>query len=94
MENNQLDVLQGGHQVWKYFDSAKPITSGSWKIVYFQEDSVVTEWTDTNDTDQIALGNIAGETLKAGDILWAQNSLGTKTLEVSSGSGFVFGTIE
>lgn len=93
-ENNQLDILQGGHNSWKYFDSGKAISAGNWKIIYFQEDSVVTTWTDTSDVDQIALGNIAGETIKAGGVLFAQNSKGTKSLAVSSGSGFVFGTME
>jgi len=94
MEKNQMAILQGGHQAWKYFDSGKAISAGNWKMVFFQEDAVVTAWTDTADVDQIALGNIAGETIKAGTILFAQNSKGTKTLSVSSGSGFVFGTMD
>jgi hypothetical protein len=93
-ENNQLDILQGGHNSWKYFDSGKAISAGNWKIAYFQEDAVITTFTDTADVNQITLGDISGETIKAGVVLFAQNSKGIKALSVSSGSGFVFGTME
>lgn len=94
MENNQLDVLQGGHNDGKFFNSSKAISSGNWKIIYFQEDSVINTWTDSQDANQKTAWNIGTETIKAGTVLWALNSLGTKTLSVTSGSGFVFGTID
>ena len=52
MENNQLDVLQGGHNDGKFFNSAKAISAGNWKVIYFQEDSVINTWTDTKDANQ------------------------------------------
>lgn len=94
MENNQLDVLQGGHNDGRFFNSAKPISAGNWKVIYFQEDSVISAWTDTRDGNQRTAWNIGSETIKAGTLLFAQNSLGTKTLSVTSGSGFVFGIMD
>jgi len=94
MENNQLDILQGGHVVGKFFKSGKAITAGDYKIAVLQEDAVVTSFTDEDDIDQIALWNISGETLKAGTILFAHNSKGIKSLTVSSGSGFALGNMD
>jgi hypothetical protein len=94
MENNQLDILQGGHVVGKFFKSGKAITAGDYKIAVLQEDAVVTAFTDEDNVDQIPLWDIAGETLKAGTILFAHNSKGIKTLTVTSGSGFVLGNMK
>jgi len=91
MENNQLDILQGGHVTGKFFKSGKAISSGNYKIAVIQADCVVTGFTDTDDVDQIPLWDIAGETIKAGTILFAHNCKGIKTLTVSSGSGYVLG---
>jgi len=93
MENNQLDILQGGHVNGKFFKDSKPISAGNYRIAVLQEDAIVTEFTDEDDVDQIPLWDIAGETLKAGAILFAHNSKGIKTLEVSSGSGFALGSM-
>jgi hypothetical protein len=94
MENNQLDILQGGHVTGKFFKSGKAISGGDYKIAVIQSACVVTGFTDENDVDQIPLWDIAGETLEAGTILFAHNSKGIKTLSVSSGSGFALGNMK
>jgi hypothetical protein len=94
MENNQLDILQGGHEIGKFVKSGKAITAGKWRIFFCQEDCVITAFTDTSNTDQIPLWDISGETIKAGTILFCHNSKGIKTLTLSSGSGFVYGEID
>ena len=94
MENNQLDVLQGGHQVGKFVASGKAITDGNYKIFVVLKACVVTAFTDTDDVNQIPLWNISGETLEAGTILFAHNSKGIKTLTLSSGNGHVLGTMD
>jgi hypothetical protein len=91
--NNQLDVLQGGHQQIKFVKSGKAITAGNWSIFYVQEDCVITAMTDTADVNQLPLLDIATETIKAGTVLFCWNSRGIKTLTLSSGSGFVMGVL-
>jgi hypothetical protein len=91
MENNQLDILQGGHVEGVFFNASKPITASNYKLLYFQEDSVINTWTDTADVNQKTLWNIGTETIKAGTILFAKNSKGTKAIALTSGSGFAYG---
>jgi len=93
MENNQLDILQGGHVLGKFFKDSKAISAGNYRIAVLQEDCIVTGFTDVDDVDQIELWDIAGETLKAGTILFAHNSRGIKTLSVSTGSGYALGSM-
>jgi len=93
MENNQLDILQGGHVTGKFVASGKAITGGNWRIFVVLKACVITAFTGTDDVDQIALWNIAGETLEAGTILFAQNNKGIKTLTLSSGNGHVLGSM-
>jgi len=93
MESNQLDILQGGHNVGRFVKSGKAITAGNWKLIYVVSDCVITAFTDTADVNQIPLWDISGETIPAGTILFSHNAKGVKTLTLSSGSAFVYGTM-
>lgn len=88
-----IEKLLGGGKKGKFFKNGKAITGGNYAFIYFQEDTVLTTFTDSKDGNQITAWDISGETIKAGTVLFAQGGLGIKALTVSSGSGFVFDEI-
>ncbi len=87
------ELLLGGFQKGKFFNSDISIINGKYQFVYFQEDSIVTEFTGTDNSDQLAAWGIGGVTIKAGVILFAQGGQGIKNLTLDNGSGFVFDEI-
>lgn len=84
------ELLLGGFDKGKFTDSSAAITNGKYKFVYFQEDSVLTTFTGTDNSDQLAAWGLSGKTIKAGVTLFAQGGQGIKALTFASGSGFAF----
>jgi hypothetical protein len=88
------ELLLGGFQRGRFTDSDIPISNGKYKFVYFQEDSVVSVFTGTDNSDQVTAWGIGdNKTIKAGVVLFAQGGQGIKALELLSGSAFVFDEI-
>jgi len=85
------ELLLGGFQKGKFTNNDIPISNGKYKFVYFQEDSVVSVFTGTDNSNQVTAWGIGdNKTIKAGVILFAQGGQGIKVLELASGSAFVF----
>lgn len=84
------ELLLGGFQKGKFTDSSAAISDASYKFVYFQEDSVITTFTGTDNSNQLSAWGLSGKTVKAGVVLFAQGGVGIKALTLSSGSAFVF----
>jgi hypothetical protein len=87
------ELLLGGFQKGKFTDSSAPITNAKYQFVYFQEDSVMTIFTGSDNSNQLTAWGLSGKTVKAGVILFAQGGQGIKALTLSSGSAFVFDEI-
>jgi hypothetical protein len=87
------ELLLGGFQRGRFTDSSSAITNGKFQFVYFQEDSVITTFTGTDDSNQLTAWGLSGKTVKAGVILFAQGGQGIKALTLASGSAFVFDEI-
>ena len=84
------ELLLGGFMSGKFVDTTAPITASKYKFVYFQEDSVVSVFTGTDDSNQVTAWGISSKTIKAGVVLFAQGGQGIKALTLTSGSAFVF----
>jgi hypothetical protein len=87
------ELLLGGFQKGKFVNSSNPIEGGKYKFVYFQEDSVLSLFEGTDESNQITAWGISGATIKAGVTLFAQGGQGILNLELTSGSAFVFDEI-
>jgi hypothetical protein len=87
------ELLLGGFQRGRYTDSSSSITNGRFQFVYFQEDSVVSVFTGTDNSNQVTAWGISGKTIKAGVTLFAQGGQGIRALTLASGSAFVFDEI-
>ena len=87
------ELLLGGFQKGKFTDSSSAITNAKYQFVYFQEESVVSVFTGTDDSNQVTAWGISGKTIKAGVTLFAQGGQGIKALTLTSGSAFVFDEI-
>jgi hypothetical protein len=87
------ELLLGGLQKGKFTDSSAPITNAKYQFVYFQEDSVITTFTGTDNSNQLTAWGLSGKTVKAGVILFAQGGQGIRALTLASGSAFVFDEI-
>jgi hypothetical protein len=87
------ELLLGGFKIGKFTDSTSPVTNAKYQFVYFQEDTVISVFTGTDNSNQLTQWGLSGKTIKAGVVLFAQGGQGIKALTLASGSAFLFDEI-
>lgn len=84
-----LDILMGLNG-GEFIDSTTTgTTADNFKCLYFNEDSVLTALTDTEDNNLLTEWGLSGKTIGKGAVIGSASGYPLKTVTFSSGSGLL-----